>query len=259
MTLGAAGPSGTGPSATAPVTAQVLPGWVQADGSRVAALELSLAPGWKTYWRAPGDAGIPPEFNWSESKNLGGVTIHWPTPQVFDTSGMRTLGYTDRLVIPLAIAPQRAGQPVHLNAEMNLGICSDICMPYALSFDAVLQGTDTRPTPAIAAALAQQPFTSDEGRVSAATCRVEPTADGLWIEARITMPSAGGAEVVVIEPGQPDIWVSEAESQRQGQDVVAVAEMMQVNGQMIALDRSAIRLTVLGTSHAVDIQGCTPD
>ncbi len=46
-----------------PVTGQVLEGWVRADGTRMAAVQLDLEPGWKTYWRAPGDAGIPPSFD----------------------------------------------------------------------------------------------------------------------------------------------------------------------------------------------------
>ena len=250
---------GAGVQTDKPVTATVLSGWVQPDGSRVAALQLTLAPGWKTYWRAPGDAGIPPQFNWSGSGNLGGVAIHWPTPKVFDQNGMRSIGYTDRLVIPLAIAPQKNGKPVHLKAEMELGVCSDICMPYTLNFNAVLADTSAKPTPAIAAALAQQPFTASEAGVRAATCRIEPTSDGLRIEAEIDMPTAGGPEVVVIEPGQPNIWVSEADTKRSGRNVMAVSEMVHVSGGPIALDRKAIRITVLGSRHAVDITGCTSD
>ena len=71
------------------------------------------------------------------------------------------------------------------------------------------------------------------------------------------MPSAGGSEYVVIEPGPGDIWVSEAETRRSGNQLTAVSEMIEVNGGTIALDRSAVRITVLGSAHAVDIQGCS--
>lgn len=242
-----------------PVTARVLPGWVQADGTRFAALHLTLLPGWKTYWRAPGDAGIPPTFDWSGSGNLGALDVTWPTPQVFYDNGMRSIGYKNELILPLTISPAQAGQPVHLKAEMDLGVCSDICMPHRLQFDAILDGMDSRPTPAIAAALAQRPYSQQEAGVRSATCRLEPTGDGFMIEARVTMPSAGGPEEMVIEPGRADIWVSEPETRREGADVIALSELIHVDGGSFALNRSDIRITVLGTGHAVDIRGCASD
>lgn len=240
-----------------PVTAEVLQGWVQSDGSRMAALRLTLAPGWKTYWRAPGDAGIPPQFDWSGSRNLGSVSITWPTPKVFDQNGMTSIGYDEILVIPLHIEPAKNGAPVHLKADMELGVCSDICIPYTLQFDEPIEVDTQKPSPAIAAALATQPYSADEAGVRAATCDISPTSDGLKIEARVTMPSAGGSEYIVIEPGAHDIWVSEATTRRSGGDVVAISEMVNIKSAPIALDRSNIRITVLGSNYAVDIRGCS--
>lgn len=241
-----------------PVTGEVLPGWVQPDGTRMAALKLNLAPGWKTYWRAPGDAGIPPQFDWSGSRNVSSVAVVWPTPQVFDQNGMRSVGYENELVIPVQIKPSKNGQPVRLRADMALGVCSDICVPYALEFDQSISDNATSPTPAIAAALAQQPYSAKEAGVKGAECIVSPTSDGLQIEARVKMPTAGGPEFVVIEPGPGDIWVSEADTKRQGDEVVAISDLVHVNGGAIAIDRSAIRITVLGSKYAVDIRGCSP-
>lgn len=241
-----------------PVTGQVLPGWIQPDGTRMAAVHLALEPGWKTYWRAPGDAGIPPSFDWSGSRNLQSVALSWPTPKVFEDNGMRSIGYSDDLVIPITIAPQRSGDPVRVRLTMDIGVCADICIPHRLTFDETIASSDTRPTPVIAAALAQSPYSAREAGVTAAKCRIEPTQDGLRIEARITVPSTGGTEIVIIEPGLGDIWVSESETHRSGGEVVAVSEMIHVNGGPIALDRSAIRMTVLGSNHAVDVHGCTP-
>jgi DsbC/DsbD-like thiol-disulfide interchange protein len=249
-------PAVAGDPFVVPVTAQILPGWVKADGTRVAALHLHLEPGWKTYWRAPGDAGIPPTFDWSGSRNMRTVSISWPTPQVYDQNGMRTFVYSDELVIPLTIQPDSSGAPVHLDVEMDLGVCSDICVPHRLRLEGTIDTAERKPTPAIAAALAQRPFSASEAGVTAATCRFEPTADGWKIEARVTMPSAGGTEVMVIEPGLGDVWVGEAETAREGADLVGTSEMLHVSGAPFAIDRSAIRLTVLGGSHAVDIRGC---
>ncbi len=254
-------------SVVAPVQAQsgleqivrmdVLDGGPTAHGTYIAALRLTLSDGWKTYWRAPGDAGIPPEFNWRGSRNLGAVSINWPSPKVFDQNGMTSVGYTDQLVLPVEIAPVRAGEPVHLQGQMHFGICKDVCIPGTLSIDHQLDKTADR-NPTIAAALAQRPYSESEAGVSSATCRLSPIGGGMRLEAKIMMPSAGGREFAVIEPGVPEVWVSEAETQRRGNTLVAVSDLVHVNKGSYALDRSQIRITVLGSNHSVDIQGCAP-
>ena len=239
-----------------PVSGKILNGWLQSDGSRMAALKLELEPGWKTYWRTPGDAGIPPQFDWSGSENLHGVGIAWPAPRVFLTAGMRTIGYTDTFVLPMTLVPKTAGQPIELNAVIDMGICSDICIPHRMEISAVIDDANTKPTPAIAAALATRPFSAREAGVRDTSCSLSPTEDGLKIETRVSMPSAGGEEVVIVEPGIPGIWMSETDASRQGQTLVAVGEMMTSDGAPVSIDRSKVVITVLGDSHAVEIRGC---
>ena len=241
-----------------PVTAEILPGWVKSDGTRIAAIKFSLAPGWKTYWRAPGDAGIPPQFDWSRSDNLRGVGITWPAPQVFREGGVRTIGYKDELVLPITLAPRRAGKPVRVNATLDFGVCSDICVPQQIKVSATLNADNTRPTPAIAAALASRADSAAEAGVTAATCDLRPSARGLEIEARLTLPPTGGQELVVIEPGQPGIWMSETDTIRKGRRLTATGDLAAASGGAVALDRSAITITVLGAKQVVEIKGCTP-
>ena len=90
------------------VTAELLPGWRE-DGRHIAAIRLTLAPGWKTYWRAPGDAGIPPVFDWSASGNVRAVAVQYPVPKVFDQGGVRSVGYADSVTFPVFITPQEPG------------------------------------------------------------------------------------------------------------------------------------------------------
>jgi DsbC/DsbD-like thiol-disulfide interchange protein len=241
-----------------PVTAEILPGWVKADGTRVAAIRFKLAPGWKTYWRAPGDAGIPPQFDWSQSDNLRGVGITWPAPKVFHEGGVRTIGYKDELVLPITLAPRNAGKPMRLTATLDFGVCSDICVPQQLEVSAMLDGTDSRPTPAIAAALAARAYSGSEAGVSSATCSLRPTANGLEIETRLDMPRAGKSELVVIEPGQPGLWAGEMDSTRSGGTLTARGALSAISGGAVAIDRSAITITVLGDNQAIEIRGCTP-
>ena len=250
-------PVRAGDSFVTPVTGTVLPGWQQADGSRMAALRLTLAPGWKTYWRTPGDAGIPPQFDWSASRNLRSVAIHWPTPGVFLTAGMRTIGYRDDLVLPLTLVPRKAGEPIRLETTLDIGVCSDICVPHKMTLKAVIDDTNGKPTPVIAAALASRPYAASEAGVRSATCKLRPTRDGMEIEALLSLPPTGGEEVVIIEPGGSGLWMSETKTSRSGNILRAVGEMMTGDGSPVAIRRSDIVITVLGSRQAVEIRGCT--
>lgn len=169
---------------------------------------------------------------------------------------MRSLGYTEEVVLPLHITPQRPGRPMRLRTEVSMGVCADVCVPHWIDIDVMLDEADTRPTPAIVAALASVPFSEDEAGVRNAACRIAPSEHGMSIEARVTVPHTGGTEVAVIEPGAPGVWVSEADTRRQGDTVIAVSEMIHPDGGAFAVDRSNVRITIIGGDHAVDVQGC---
>lgn len=237
------------------VRVRVLDGGTTTRGTHLAALELTLAEGWKTYWRAPGEAGIPPRFDWRASRNVGAVSIHWPTPVVFDQGGLQSIGYETRLVLPVEITPATQGNAMRLSGRMDLGICRDICIPGAVTFDSTLNPKAPR-NPAIAAALAQRPHSAAEAGMDKTICRLTPTNDGIRLTARITMPPTGTAEVAVIEPGDPAIWASQTQSTRAGNTLTATTDLVHEGGGGFALNRSAIRITVLGSARAVDIRGC---
>src|ERR1700680_1502382 len=76
-----------------------------------AGIEIKLDSGWKTYWRDPGDSGVPPKLDFSGSDNVKTVTVLWPPPQRFpDGAGGNSIGYSDHVVLPLRIAPQDAAK-----------------------------------------------------------------------------------------------------------------------------------------------------
>lgn len=253
--LSLAAPLRANPYADA-VQTRLLPGWRLPDGTLMSGLEITLAPGWKTYWRSPGDAGIPPLFDWSGSRNLGGVELSWPTPHVFDQDGMRSIGYKGRVVLPIAIAPRKPGTPVRLNGKIDIGICHDVCVPVRIELSEDLSGATTRPDPEIAAALADRPFSGREAGLKDASCSVAPTADGLSLRAEFTLPSTGGQEMAVVESGDPMIWASEPRITRKGGTLVAEFDLMHATGGPFAIDRSALRFTIMGRRHAVEVDGC---
>mgnify|MGYP002700560425 CR=1 FL=1 len=238
------------------VEVEVLDGGPTNRGTYMGALRLTLQEGWKTYWRSPGDAGIPPRFEWRGSRNVGAVSIIWPTPEITMTSGYQTIGYHDILVLPIEITPTKPGQPVVLSGQMQLGLCKDVCVPSELSFKHQLDLQADR-SPAIIAAVASRPYSAKEAGVKSATCSLSPTKYGLQVEARISMPTAGGTEVAVIESGTPMAFGGATSTERRGGVLVATTEFLPVTKDSFALDRSKLRITVLGSKHAVDIRGCT--
>lgn len=238
------------------ITARLLPGWRQADGRHVAGLELRLAEGWKTYWRAPGEAGVPPVFSWQGSDNLKGAAVVWPRPVVFDQNGLRSIGYKDRVVLPIVLTPTSANAPITLRADLTVGICDEVCVPVEMRLAGVLEPNGGHRDPAIAAAMASRPYSAQEGKVASVNCRVAPGKHGIALTVDIAMPSTGGAETVVVESGDPQVWAADATSARKGGQLSGSTELIHSSGGSFALDRSALTFTVLGKDRAVEIKGC---
>jgi DsbC/DsbD-like thiol-disulfide interchange protein len=111
-------------------------------------IALQLKPGWHTYWRTPGDSGVPPRFDFSKSDNVEAVTVLWPAPTKFDDgAGGISLGYHDQVVLPLRIVAKNTEKPVTLRADVNYAVCEKLCIPVQanleLSFNSVASTEDS--------------------------------------------------------------------------------------------------------------------
>jgi DsbC/DsbD-like thiol-disulfide interchange protein len=237
------------------VVAQLLPGWRTAEGTHMAALALTLAPGWKTYWRAPGEAGIPPDFDWSGSSNLASVRLHWPQPEVIEQGSAQSIGYRGRLVLPLEVRPDVAGGTIELRATVELGVCQDVCVPVTLRIESRLDPPGA-PDPAIAAALADRPLTAREAGVTALHCGVEPIADGLRLTATVALPRPARFRAAAVETSAAGVWVSEAGLRPAPGGLAVTADLVPEDARPFALDRAGLRLTLIGAGEAVEIAGC---
>lgn len=235
------------------LAAQMLPGWQMQGGNYMAGLDLTLAPDWKTYWRAPGETGIPPQFDWSGSVNVASVRLHWPSPEVIMLNGMQSIGYHNELTLPVEVTPLDPSKPVSLHVQMQLGICNQICMPAALDLTAPLGGdSDAR----IAAALRDGPVTAAAAGLVRIGCDVTPIDDGLHVVARIEMPVQGTPETVVFETADKTVWVAEASADRAGKTLTAATDFVPPKGAPFALQRSDVTVTVIGQGRSVEISGC---
>lgn len=145
--------------------------WVNLhEGSRVrlltmpgamvnAAVEVQLAPGWKTYWRMPGDAGVPPQFDWQGSENAKTIEVLYPAPHRLIEPAAETIGYKGSVVFPVKLAPADAAKPVNLKLDLEIGICKEICVPAHAEFSAAIAPlpASTAPPAAVAEALKAVP------------------------------------------------------------------------------------------------------
>jgi DsbC/DsbD-like thiol-disulfide interchange protein len=234
------------------VRLEVLTGWRTAEGRHIAALRLTLASGWKTYWRAPGPAGLAPILDFSNSTGITAAEPRWPVPDLFEFNEMRSIGYHDAVTIPLDLSLD--GRPARLAGVIDIGVCDTICVPVSFDFSADLPDVSDR-DPVIVAALVDQPMTGKEAGAQA-VCAVAPGADNLGLTVQLALTPLGPDEVVVIESGDPGLWISEAVSTRDGETLVATAEVLARDGGPPAIDRSRLRITVLGEGRAVEFQGC---
>ncbi len=256
--VGAAAPvlaQSTASRAANAIAVEVLPGWRAADGQHIAGLQITLAPGWTTYWRVPGEAGIPPRSNWNQSRNLDAISMRWPRPEIETKHDIQSIVYRDRFVVPLILTPDTPGHDLRLRGTLKLGVCSDICLPVDIDVDHVLPAAETTEYPAIQRALAAGPVSADSIGMAETTCHLRPISDGLRITAIVPIAAQTG-EFGVIEHPDQNIWVSMPEVTRSGGALHITSDFVPIKPQGIAVDRSNLRITVFGGDRMIDIQGC---
>lgn len=100
-----------------------------APGERLAGIEIELERGFKTYWRHPGESGLPPAFDWSGSDNAADIEVLWPAPERFEDAGGVSFGYVGGVTLPVRFNAGNEARPVRLALKLDYGVCKDICIP----------------------------------------------------------------------------------------------------------------------------------
>lgn len=223
-------------------------------GTRIAALRMELKQGWKTYWRIPGDSGVPPHFDWTGSENLLSATTTWTVPQVFETYGDRTIGYKTRMVVPIALTPEDPTRPIRIRLNFTYGVCADICIPAGQEF-----ALDIAPgAPEDGAYFVQRAMTDKlrpaaAGTVDQARCQIV-AQDGqtrLFVGLQLADPFATPPTIVGEATGAT---IGRFETRLDQNGIIAMAPIAATEGAWI--DRSTLRLTVLGEGRGMVIKGC---
>lgn len=232
------------------VQARLLGGAAQPAAN--AALELQLGEGWHVFWRTPGDGGLPPDLDWSGSKNLAKIDVHWPLPVRFDTAGLYSFGYSDGVVLPLTVQPVKDGEPVTLGLKADIMVCKDICVPQkiALSLEIQPDGKSAY-AESIADAMAKVPVAGEHPRLKIENLILGPAA------VVVTAYSAAGFDNadLFVEAGSlpvtglPEITVNEEDRRRA---MIRIAAPEGAASLVEALADTPITLTLTNGVEAVE-------
>src|SRR6516165_7230662 len=122
-----------------------------------AGVEIRLQRGWHTYWRYPGDAGVPPRFDFTGSQNVKAVDVLWPAPQPIPEHDLVTIGYTGDVILPLAVVPENGAKPVKLRLKLDYAVCATLCVPAEGKAEFELTAGPSSQDAALAAAEARVP------------------------------------------------------------------------------------------------------
>jgi DsbC/DsbD-like thiol-disulfide interchange protein len=183
---------------------------VNESGGRMfrAGVEIKLKDGWKTYWRYPGDSGVPPLLDFSKSQNLKAVVVRYPAPTRFsDGAGGNSIGYKGTVILPLHVVAQDASKPVTLNLKLDYAVCEKLCVPAEAKLELLLTGAETANEAALDAAEARVPkavAVGDGGTPSIRTVRREAGSGKPRVTVDVAAPA--GAPVTLFAEGPTAQW-----------------------------------------------------
>jgi DsbC/DsbD-like thiol-disulfide interchange protein len=220
-----------------------------------AGIEIKLAPETITYWRSPGESGVPPVFDFSRSSNLGSAEVSFPAPTRINEAGSDIFGYEGGVVLPVRVTPQERSKRVDLVLELDYAACEKICVPVHARLQLDLPAKDAAEMPALAAAEAMVPrrLPADETARDVALSHVAGADKPTW---RLTWRGRGPAQDLFAEA--PDLFF--IETKRAGDDfLVTVADYP----KEAAVPREPVRFTLTGPQPVefalhLDASGATP-
>src|SRR6188472_3716239 len=173
-----------------------------------AGVEIKLKEGWKTYWRYPGDSGVPPVLDFSKSQNVKTVTVLYPAPMRFpDGAGGNSIGYKGVVVLPLRIVPEDAGKPWTLNLKLDYAVCEKLCVPAEAKLELLLTGAANTNDATLSAAEARVPKRAAIGDSGTPAIRaVRREAGSGKPRVVVDVAAAAGAPLTLFAEGPTSEW-----------------------------------------------------
>ncbi|HEX2137382.1 MAG TPA: protein-disulfide reductase DsbD domain-containing protein [Microvirga sp.] len=210
-----------------------------------AGVEIVLDPDFKTYWRDPGESGLPPRFDWSGSENAQAIDLRWPAPSRTEDAAGVTYTYAHRVVFPVRVVAADAGKPVTLRLDLEYGVCKEICIPARAALDLTLDKGESRHRAVIDQALARVPrpqrLGADDAVSILALERIPAGKPAYGVKVRSPAGAALFAEA-------PENWyLSVSRQQPDGRFTVTIEEKPREAAGPITL-----RLTLVAGGQAVE-------
>jgi DsbC/DsbD-like thiol-disulfide interchange protein len=172
-----------------------------------AGIEIRLKNGWHTYWRYPGDAGVPPRFDFAGSQNVKSVEVLWPAPQRIPEQGLVAIGYTRDVILPLAIVPQNSGEPITLRLKVEYAVCETLCVPAEGKAELRLSGGPSSQDAALTAAEARLPHKAALGEGSSLAIRsVRRESAGRRARILVDVAAPPAAAIALFAEGPTPEW-----------------------------------------------------
>lgn len=219
-----------------------------------AGVEIKLSPGWKTYWRYPGDSGVPPRFDFTMSRNLKAATVLWPAPQRFVDEAGQSIGYKSDVIFPLRIVPQVAGQPVELHLKVDYAICEKLCIPVESHAELSLTEKVSSEESALATAEARVPVPTAFGTGALAIRSVRRSASGNRPHVLVEVVAPAGEPVDLFVEGPTTEWalplpravIDTGPSRQFAFDLDGIPPGAKAEG-------STLKFTLVSPTHAIEV------
>jgi DsbC/DsbD-like thiol-disulfide interchange protein len=209
--------------------ARLVAGTRPASGNALrAGIEIRLKQGWHTYWRYPGDAGVPPRFDFKGSQNLKEFTVLWPAPERLPEDGGVSIGYSRDVVLPLRIVPVNRAKPVTLHLKLNYAICERLCVPAEAVSELTLPTGATSQDASLSAAEARVPKKAAPGEGHRLALRTVRREGGAQPQVVVDFAAPEGVPVELFAEGPTPEW--------------ALPVPMQIDGAPTGLRRFAFEL-----------------
>jgi DsbC/DsbD-like thiol-disulfide interchange protein len=173
------------------------------DTALRAGIEVKLQPGWHTYWRYPGDSGVPPRFDFSGSDNVKAARVRFPAPHLFSDDSGNSIGYADSVIFPVQVVPRQAGKPVTLRLKIDYAVCEKLCIPAEGSAELPLATGPSINDAALTAAEARVPVPASAADIELSARRVNNAPKPL---VAVDLKTRSGKPVVLFVEGPSPEW-----------------------------------------------------
>jgi len=224
------------------------------DASLRAGIEIKLQPGWKTYWRYPGDSGVPPQFDFSGSENLKAAKVLYPTPHRFTDETGQSLGYKDKVIFPLAISAQQPGKPVRLRLKADYTVCEKLCVPAEGHAELLLAAGDSAQNSALTAAEARVPRQTTAAQAGLSARRV---SGGAKPAVSVDLAASAGQPVELFVEGPTPQWALPIPKPSQGSQAGRAQFRFELDGLPPGVNPKGpvdLIFTVVTGGHAVEVK-----